>query len=103
MLEKGLVQIYTGDGKGKTTAALGILLRAWGHGLRPCVIQFIKRENDNLGELKAARQLGVANGTRWEMDSPGVLQICLKVAQQRNVPRIRVCQHHQVQRTIPKV
>ena len=39
---KGLIQIYTGDGKGKTTAALGIALRASGHGLKVIFIQFIK-------------------------------------------------------------
>ena len=55
---KGYVQIYTGDGKGKTTAALGLLIRAWGHGLRTCMIQFIKSPNDDVGEFKAARQLG---------------------------------------------
>jgi cob(I)alamin adenosyltransferase len=54
-----LVVVNTGRGKGKTTAALGTLLRAWGHGLRLCVIQFIKRENDSLGEVKAARQLDI--------------------------------------------
>jgi cob(I)alamin adenosyltransferase len=54
-----LVIVNTGHGKGKTTAALGLLLRAWGHGMRTCVIQFIKRENHNLGEYKAAQQLGI--------------------------------------------
>ena len=39
---KGMVQVYTGDGKGKTTAALGLCVRAAGQGLRPIVIQFIK-------------------------------------------------------------
>lgn len=38
----GLVQIFTGDGKGKTSAALGVVLRALGHGLRVCIVVFMK-------------------------------------------------------------
>jgi cob(I)alamin adenosyltransferase len=57
--KKGLVIVNTGQGKGKTTAALGTLLRAWGRGMRCCVIQFIKHETGNWGEIKAARQLGI--------------------------------------------
>jgi cob(I)alamin adenosyltransferase len=53
---KGTVQIYTGDGKGKTTAALGLGLRAWGHGARVLVIQFMKGRI-NYGELEAAQKL----------------------------------------------
>nr|WP_321467289.1 cob(I)yrinic acid a,c-diamide adenosyltransferase [uncultured Desulfobulbus sp.] len=41
-MTKGLLIVYTGNGKGKTTAALGMALRAAGHGLRVCFIQFIK-------------------------------------------------------------
>ncbi len=44
MTGKGLVQVYTGDGKGKTTAALGLAMRAAGHGRRVCIIQFLKSE-----------------------------------------------------------
>jgi len=41
-LSRGLVQVYTGDGKGKTTAALGTILRALGHGLRVYIVFFMK-------------------------------------------------------------
>lgn len=55
-LEKGLVQVYTGNGKGKTTAALGLALRAVGRELRVCMIQFVKG-CDPCGEHLAARRL----------------------------------------------
>jgi cob(I)alamin adenosyltransferase len=55
-MEKGLVQVYTGNGKGKTTAALGLALRAVGHGLRVLVIQFMKG-NINYGELESVKKL----------------------------------------------
>lgn len=55
-LEKGFIQVYTGDGKGKTTAALGQCLRAMGHGLKVYVIQFMKG-NIEYGELEMSRKL----------------------------------------------
>ena len=56
-LKQGLIQVYTGEGKGKTTAALGLAMRAAGTGLNVCVIQFIKGYK-NIGELKSAKNLG---------------------------------------------
>jgi cob(I)alamin adenosyltransferase len=56
---KALVILYTGDGKGKTTAALGMLWRAWGRDLKVCMLSFIKTETSNYGEERAARKLGV--------------------------------------------
>ena len=58
-VKKGLLVVNTGGGKGKTTAALGVLFRAWGRGMRVCVIQFIKAETGNWGEVKAAKSLGI--------------------------------------------
>ena len=56
---KGLVIVNTGDGKGKTTAALGIVLRAWGRDMRVGGVQFFKHENANFGELRALARMGV--------------------------------------------
>ena len=58
MERRGLVIVHTGDGKGKTTAALGLALRAFGAGLRVLILQFIKGKKDS-GELKALKLLGV--------------------------------------------
>jgi cob(I)alamin adenosyltransferase len=58
-MKKGLVIVNTGNGKGKTTAALGMVLRAWGRAFRICVIQFIKAETGQWGEIKASKKLGV--------------------------------------------
>lgn len=58
---KGLVIVNTGDGKGKTTAALGIAVRAWGDGMRVLILQFIKG-GWKYGELNAIKALGDING-----------------------------------------
>jgi len=54
-MTKGLLIVNTGEGKGKTTAALGMAMRAAGHGLRVCFIQFIKG-GWRYGELEAVKR-----------------------------------------------
>lgn len=55
-LSKGLVQIYTGNGKGKTTAAFGLAMRAVGHGFKVYIIQFMKGRDD-YGEIEGLKRL----------------------------------------------
>lgn len=57
---KGLIEIYTGDGKGKTTAAVGLAIRAIGHNLKVCYIYFHKDpEKWKYGEIKVLKKLGI--------------------------------------------
>ncbi len=56
MSEKGLVIVYTGDGKGKTTAALGMALRAIGYDHKVCMLQFIKG-SWHYGEMDSSKKL----------------------------------------------
>lgn len=56
MEKKGIVIVYTGNGKGKTTAALGIALRAVGHNKKICMIQFIKG-SWHYGEMSSSKRL----------------------------------------------
>ncbi|MBN2352944.1 MAG: cob(I)yrinic acid a,c-diamide adenosyltransferase [Spirochaetales bacterium] len=58
MKQKGIVIVFTGPGKGKTTAALGVALRALGHGLSACLVQFVKSPKNASGEREAARAFG---------------------------------------------
>jgi cob(I)alamin adenosyltransferase len=53
-----MIQVYTGDGKGKTTAALGLAIRAMGHGKRVIVVQFMKGW-EGYGELVTAKKIGL--------------------------------------------
>jgi len=55
-LDRGYVQIYTGNGKGKTTASLGLAFRAVGRGLKVCMVQFIKGGGE-YGEHRVAKKL----------------------------------------------
>lgn len=63
-LSKGLVQVYTGDGKGKTTAAIGLIIRAHGNQLKTGLVQFLKGVAS--GELVTLEKLGI---TFWQFGS----------------------------------
>ena len=65
-MTKGLIHLYTGDGKGKTTAALGLLLRAHGCGKRVVLVQFLKGRDT--GEIKALECLSDITVLRYTHD-----------------------------------
>ena len=72
---RGLLIVNTGPGKGKTTAALGLMFRAWGWGWRICMIQFIKSAKGRWGERQAAGRLGIewhslGTGFTWTSKDP---------------------------------
>lgn len=72
---RGLLIVNTGNGKGKTTCALGLLMRAAGRGLNCCMIQFMKSRNDRYGEHEAADKLGIevhtmGDGFTWDTKDP---------------------------------
>jgi cob(I)alamin adenosyltransferase len=72
---KGLLMVNTGDGKGKTTAAIGVLVRAAGRGLKCCMVQFMKSRNDRYGEHESLEKLGIevhtmGDGFTWDTNDP---------------------------------
>lgn len=72
---KGLLMVNTGDGKGKTTCAIGLMVRAAGQGLKCCMIQFMKSKTDRYGEHNSLEKLGVeihtmGDGFTWDTKNP---------------------------------
>ncbi|MBA2334541.1 MAG: cob(I)yrinic acid a,c-diamide adenosyltransferase [Pyrinomonadaceae bacterium] len=72
---KGLLMVNTGDGKGKTTAALGVLVRAAGRGMNCAIIQFMKSKTDRYGEHESLEELGIeihtmGDGFTWDTKNP---------------------------------
>lgn len=68
---KGLLMLNTGDGKGKTTAAIGLMVRAAGRGMHCAMIQFMKAKNDRYGEHESLEKLGIevhtmGDGFTWD-------------------------------------
>jgi cob(I)alamin adenosyltransferase len=73
-IKKGLVIVNTGTGKGKTTAALGVMTRAWGRNMRVGILQFLKNENARFGEIRAGEKMGIdwlstGDGWTWTSDN----------------------------------
>ncbi len=79
----GLVIVNTGEGKGKTTAALGVIFRAWGRDFRVRMFQFIKHTGARFGEHRAAKKLdipieAIGDGFTWlskDMDRTAALAV----------------------------
>ena len=91
-MRKGYIQVYTGDGKGKTTAALGLALRAAGAGLRVLIAQFIKKKRcsehkalERFGDLVTVSQYGTGF-----ISGPGGTESEVRAAQKgiRDVTRL---------------
>ncbi|MBI5676049.1 MAG: cob(I)yrinic acid a,c-diamide adenosyltransferase [Nitrospirae bacterium] len=69
-MPKGLIHVYTGEGKGKTTAAFGLAMRATGHNKKVLILQFLKGGSQNSGEAVAVKKFGIKIITFKDQISP---------------------------------
>lgn len=92
--KQGLVIVNTGNGKGKSTAAFGLMTRAWGRNMQVCVVQFIKTDDAQYGEQRAAKKMGIdwvcsGDGFTWTSSDMDETIACArdgwKTAQERIV------------------
>ena len=83
-LTHGLIQVYTGDGKGKTTCALGLAFRAVGHGFKVYMVQFMKGRDT--GELRAAARLA-PDFTIRSFGRPGLVNLRSPAPEDRELVR----------------
>ena len=85
-MEKGIILTITGDGKGKTTSAVGTALRSLGWGKKVCMIQFYKSEAYESGEREMLRTLGaevytLGAGFSWTKDESEHIKMLKKAWQ----------------------
>jgi len=78
--------VITGNGKGKTTSAMGMMLRCLGHNKKVCVIQFMKSADSGYGEIEMMNRLGVENyqagaGCTWRVSAEATLETVEKAWQ----------------------
>lgn len=90
-LKEGYIQVYTGNGKGKTTAAMGLAFRAAGDGMKVHVVQFLK--SWNTGELKSAEAVGdnlkifrfeTVKGFTWDLNEEQLVTLKKEVKEAYN-------------------
>ncbi|CAK8723781.1 Corrinoid adenosyltransferase [Candidatus Electrothrix laxa] len=102
MNKKGLILIFTGHGKGKTTAALGMTMRAAGHGMKTCFIQFIKG-SWKYGEMEALARFKeevdfyvTGRGFTWKSDDLEKDKEAAREAWEKAKEAIRSGEYHTV-------
>lgn len=83
LLGKGFVHVYTGEGKGKTSAAIGLALRAWGRGYEICIAQFLKTQQtgeimafENIKERIHILRCGRTKKFTWQMTQQEKQCVC---------------------------